>query len=98
VLPLRGGVRIVASGRIRVLEPTEPTFDPPAEFRIDDYLGRSFAVLRGDEGEHHRVRLHFTGASVKYVRERAWHPSQVLVPQTMTPTGVERSRPPTTLR
>jgi predicted DNA-binding transcriptional regulator YafY len=30
----------------------------------------------------HRVRLRFTGEAVKYVRERAWHASQVAEPDS----------------
>ena len=67
-----------APGRIRALEVTGATFEPPADFRIDDYLARSFAVMRGAEGEVHRVRLHFSGEAVRYVRERTWHPSQAV--------------------
>jgi predicted DNA-binding transcriptional regulator YafY len=73
-------VRTFVPARIRALEATGATFDPPADFRIEDYLARSFAVLRGGEGEVHRVRLRFTGEAVKYVRERAWHASQVAEP------------------
>ncbi|MBX6312542.1 MAG: WYL domain-containing transcriptional regulator [Isosphaeraceae bacterium] len=73
---LRGEVRMFVPARIRALEPTEVTFEPPADFRIEDYLARSFTVLRGGDGELHRVRLRFTGEAVKYVRERIWHPSQ----------------------
>jgi len=75
---LRGDVRMFAPGRIRALEVTGATFEPPADFRIDDYLARSFAVMRGGEGEEYRVRLRFTGEAVRYVRERTWHPSQAI--------------------
>jgi predicted DNA-binding transcriptional regulator YafY len=75
---LRGEVRMFAPVRIRSLEATGATFDSPVGFRIEDYLARSFAVLRGGEGDAHRVRLRFRGEAVKYVRERRWHPSQVL--------------------
>jgi predicted DNA-binding transcriptional regulator YafY len=77
---VRDDVLIFAPGRILSLEPTETTFDLPADFRVDAYLSRSFAVLRGGADEVHRVRLRFTGEAVKYVRERTWHPSQVLEP------------------
>jgi predicted DNA-binding transcriptional regulator YafY len=77
---LRGEVRMFHPGRIRSLEPTGTSFTPLPEFRIDDYLARSFGVLRGGDGEVHRVRLRFTGEAVKYVAERTWHPSQVVGP------------------
>jgi len=81
---LRGDVRMFVPARIRSLVATGTTFEAPADFRIDDYLSRSFAVLRGGVGDIHRVRLRFTGDAVKYVRERSWHASQVTEP---TPEG-----------
>ena len=77
---LRGEVRMFVPARIRALEETGATFDLPSDFRIEDYLRRSLTVLRGGEGESYRVRLRFTGVAVKYVRERSWHPDQVLEP------------------
>jgi predicted DNA-binding transcriptional regulator YafY len=76
----RGEVRMFNPTRIRTLEVTEAGFVPPTDFRIDEYLGRSFGVLRGGDGEGHRVRLRFTGEAAKYVPERTWHPSQALEP------------------
>jgi predicted DNA-binding transcriptional regulator YafY len=77
---LRGDVRMFAPSRVRSLELTGATFDAPEGFRIEDYLAGSFCVLRGGAGEAHRVRLRFTGEGAKYVRERTWHPSQVVEP------------------
>lgn len=51
----RGCLRMFAPARIRAAEPTGATFDPPADFRIEDDLAGSFAVLRGGVGESHRV-------------------------------------------
>jgi predicted DNA-binding transcriptional regulator YafY len=75
---VRNEMRMFALGRIRALDEVEATFEPPADFRIKDYLAGAFAVLRGAEGESHRVRLRFTGESVRYVRERVWHPTQTI--------------------
>lgn len=77
---LRGSVRMFAPARVRALEVTGATFVPPEDFRIEEYLGGSFAVLRGGEGESHRVCLRFRGEAVRYVRERTWHPSQEAEP------------------
>lgn len=73
---LRQCVRTFVPARIRSIEAAGAIFDPPAPFDIDAYLADSFAVLRGDGDEAHRVRLRFTGEAVRYVRERRWHPSQ----------------------
>jgi predicted DNA-binding transcriptional regulator YafY len=75
---LRGDVRMFAPGRIRSLEATDLTFDVSPGFRPADYLADTFAVMRGGEGEIHRVLLRFTGEAARYVREREWHPSQRL--------------------
>ena len=75
---LRAEVRMFVPSRIRAAEPTGATFEPPGDFRIDEYLARSFAVMRGADEEVYRVRLRFTGEAVRYVRERTWHSSQTL--------------------
>ena len=81
---LRGATRMFAPTRIRSLELTGMTFEPAADFRINDYLAGALSVLRGAEGELHRVRLRFTGDAVKYVRERTWHASET---SELTPEG-----------
>lgn len=81
---LRGEVRMFVPSRVRSCERTGTVFEPPSTFRIDDYLAASLSVLRGTQGESHRVRLRFTGEAVKYVRERTWHASQTL---SETPDG-----------
>jgi predicted DNA-binding transcriptional regulator YafY len=81
---LRGEVRMFVPSRIRSVGATGITFESSGDFRVDDYLARSFSVLRGAEGEVYRVRLRFTGEAVKYVRERTWHPSQS---SELTPEG-----------
>jgi predicted DNA-binding transcriptional regulator YafY len=77
---LRNEVRMFAAPRVRSLEPTGATFAPPEGFRVDDYLAGSLAVMRGKEGEAYHVLLRFTGGAVRYVAERAWHPSQTAEP------------------
>jgi predicted DNA-binding transcriptional regulator YafY len=73
---LRGEVRMFAPTRIQSMETTGAIFEPPSDFRINDYLAQSFSVLRGAEGESYQVLLRFTGDAIKYVRERTWHASQ----------------------
>jgi predicted DNA-binding transcriptional regulator YafY len=73
---LRGDVRMFSPARIRSVEPTDAAFEIPGDFRIDEYLAGSFSVLRGGADEVYRVRLRFAGPAARYVRERAWHPSQ----------------------
>jgi predicted DNA-binding transcriptional regulator YafY len=66
-----------APGRIRSVRETGERIERPADFRITDYLDRSFKVLRG-EGPARRVRLRFAPEMARYVREKVWHPSQQL--------------------
>jgi predicted DNA-binding transcriptional regulator YafY len=63
-------------GRIRSIELTDTQFSRDESFNIDEYLAGSMSVLRGDGSVRHSVRLRFTGAAVRYVRERLWHPHQ----------------------
>jgi proteasome accessory factor B len=77
----RDEVRMFAPGRVRGLEETGASFSRPDDFRIEDYLAGSMAVLRGDEGEAYRVRLRFAGAAARYVAERTWHSSQAIEEQ-----------------
>jgi predicted DNA-binding transcriptional regulator YafY len=74
----RGDVRMFAPSRIRALSETGETFAAPDGFRVEQFLAGSFGVLRGEAGELHRVHLRFAGEAARYVRERAWHPSQVV--------------------
>jgi predicted DNA-binding transcriptional regulator YafY len=74
----RDGVRMFAPSRIRSLESTDATFEIPGDFRVDEYLDRSFCVLRGASDEVYRIRLRFTGEAAKYVRGRTWHRSQTM--------------------
>lgn len=73
----RREVLMFAPGRIRALHETGAHIERPADFSIENYLGHSFRALRGD-GKTHRVRLRFSPAAARYVRERTWHPSQRL--------------------
>jgi predicted DNA-binding transcriptional regulator YafY len=74
---LREEVRMFAPARIRELTETGETVDRPADFRIADYLDVGFRRMRG-AGPVQTVRLRFTPAAARYIRERAWHPSQKL--------------------
>jgi predicted DNA-binding transcriptional regulator YafY len=74
---LREEVRMFAAGRIRSLRETGERFERPADFRIGDYLDGSFRAMRGS-GPRRRVRLRFTAAAARYVREKEWHPTQRL--------------------
>jgi predicted DNA-binding transcriptional regulator YafY len=75
---LRHRIVVFLVARIRNLKLTDTGFDVPRDFRVDHYLGQAFSIIRGREGELHRIRLCFRGESVRYIKERVWHPSQTL--------------------
>ncbi len=75
---LRKAIKVFLVARVQSLEITDTSFEVPADFHIDDYLGQAFSIIRGGDGESHRIRLRFQGNAARYVRERIWHPSQVL--------------------
>jgi predicted DNA-binding transcriptional regulator YafY len=68
----RDEVLVFALQRVRSVRETGETFDRPAGFRVEDYMGGSFRTVRG-EG-HHRVALRFTPGSAGRVAEKVWHP------------------------
>jgi predicted DNA-binding transcriptional regulator YafY len=76
---LREDVRMFALARIREVEETGETCERPPGFKLADYLDAGFRKFRG-KGRPKTVRLRFHPAAARYVREKAWHPSQKLVP------------------
>jgi predicted DNA-binding transcriptional regulator YafY len=78
---LRRAVRIFRLTRVRSARVLDESFAVPPDFDIEDYLADALGIFRGDDGgRRHRVRLRFTGEAVTYIREKVWHPSQVLEP------------------
>jgi proteasome accessory factor B len=73
----RGGIRTFAGTRVVGSEPTGRSFERPADFDIDRYLGDSFGIF-SREGDFDVV-VRFTPAVAGYIREKRWHPSQSLV-------------------
>jgi predicted DNA-binding transcriptional regulator YafY len=70
----RRDILMFAVQRIRSMRTTTETFDRPADFRLDEYLARSFRAFRGDED--HTVVLRFSPDLARRIGERHWHPSQ----------------------
>jgi predicted DNA-binding transcriptional regulator YafY len=75
----RQAMRMFSAVRIRTARETGETFRPPADFKIDGYLGASFRALRGSG--RHRVLLRFTPAAAGRAGEKVWHKSQTTEPQ-----------------
>jgi predicted DNA-binding transcriptional regulator YafY len=67
--------RLFAVDRIRDLTVLNERFDVPAGFDPETFMQHSFGVFRGDPA---KVVIHFSPDAAGYVREKMWHPSQIL--------------------
>jgi len=76
---LRNAIRLFKVQRVRSVEETGECFRRPADFRAKEFMAESFGTIRGD-GDFHVV-LRFTQAYAGIIREKEWHPGQVLEPQ-----------------
>lgn len=72
----REDIRTFVLGRMQGLKATGQTFVRPKKFSIQDHLKGSFGVFSG-KGSH-TVKIRFDKFSSQLVRERIWHPSQVI--------------------
>ncbi|GAB6273805.1 MAG: WYL domain-containing transcriptional regulator [Peptococcaceae bacterium] len=70
----RQEVRIFALDRIRKFEVLEETFQVKAEFSLEEYLGSSLGIERGEKVEE--VKILFDPEQARWIRERKWHESQ----------------------
>jgi proteasome accessory factor B len=70
----RREILVFAVQRVRSIREEGETFDLPADFRVEDYMGDSFRALRG-EGRY-RVVLRFTPEFAGRIAEKVWHRSQ----------------------
>ncbi|MBX3279720.1 MAG: WYL domain-containing protein [Acidobacteria bacterium] len=69
-----GEVRDFHAGRIRKLEATGRTFEPPEGWNAEEHLKRGFGMFRG--GEPVTVEIEFDAQQAPYARERQFHPTQ----------------------
>lgn len=72
----RQAIRTFAPVRIVKAEPTGKTFQRPSRFQLDLQLRDSFGI-HSREGDY-EVVIQFDEAVSDYIREKRWHPSQVL--------------------
>jgi proteasome accessory factor B len=72
----RGDLRTFVPARIQSVKPTGKTFERTQKFSLEKRLRDSFGVHSG-EGEF-EVVIRFTARAADYIREKKWHPSQVL--------------------
>jgi predicted DNA-binding transcriptional regulator YafY len=62
-----------AVDRIKALEVTQDTFEPPQDSAVEERLSHSFGVFYEEPFD---VAILFSPAQAPYIRERVWHPSQ----------------------
>ena len=72
----RKDLRTFVPARIQSVRPTGKTFERTQKFSLEKRLRDSFGVHSG-EGEFDVV-IRFTARAADYIREKKWHPSQVL--------------------
>jgi predicted DNA-binding transcriptional regulator YafY len=72
----RKDIRNFVPARIQSVKPTGETFARTEKFSLEKRLRDSFGVHSG-EGEF-EVVIRFTPRAADYIREKKWHPSQVL--------------------
>ncbi len=72
----RKDLRTFVPARIQSVKPTGKTFERPQKFSLEKRLRDSFGVHAG-EGEF-EVVIRFSARAADYIREKKWHPSQVL--------------------
>ncbi len=71
-----GDIRMFVPERMSDVAETGKSFNLPADFDYESYMGDAFRVVRG--GRPRRVRLRFTGPLVPFIAERRWHATQRL--------------------
>jgi predicted DNA-binding transcriptional regulator YafY len=73
---LRKDIRTFVPARMVSAKLTGKTFKRPADFSVDKLLRDSFGVMTGKES--HDVSIRFDELVADYIREKIWHPSQIL--------------------
>lgn len=72
---LRQQVRMFALDRIRLLNVTNQTFEPPRDFSLEKFTAHSFGIIQDELVE---VKARFTGLAARWVLDRKWHASQTV--------------------
>ena len=72
----RGSDKTFALSRFGKVAPTGKHFKRPAEFDWRAFSREAFGIAHGEKPE--RIRLLFSAHVATYIRERMWHPRQIL--------------------
>jgi len=74
---LRGDIRLFAVERIESINLLDSRFEIPEGFDAEAFMQSSFGVFQGVPV---KVQIRFSPQAAGYIKERIWHPSQVLTP------------------
>jgi predicted DNA-binding transcriptional regulator YafY len=74
----RKDIRVFAVDRIKQWHLCNARFQLPADFKIEDLMGTSFGVFRGQPVT---VKVYFNPALAEYISEKTWHATQHIEPQ-----------------
>lgn len=75
----RKALRLFLVDRVDKVELLDDRFEVPDEYNAEDLTGSAFGLI---EGETFELRVRFGSAVAHLVRERHWHPSQLIEEQT----------------
>ena len=75
---MRHEIRIFVLDRIKMLHETKETFEVPEDFSLDEFMGQSFGVFKG---EPVRVKIWFSPEVAGYIKEKIWQESQEIQEQ-----------------
>jgi len=75
---LRQSIRLFAVDRIETIKILDEQFEPPVGFDANQFMQVSFGVFRG---EPVIVIIRFSPQIAGYIKEKIWHPNQVLEDQ-----------------
>lgn len=75
---LRQDIRLFALDRVKSLETTDESFEPPDDFDVDELLQSSFGAFLGEPAE---VTIWFSADIAGYIEEKVWHASQEIEKQ-----------------
>jgi len=67
-------IKVFAVSRIQEIKLTNRYYEIPPDFNIKEYFKGSFGIY--ESKEMYDIKLHITGDSVGYVKEKQWHESQ----------------------
>jgi predicted DNA-binding transcriptional regulator YafY len=76
---LRKEIRLFAIDRIKSIALSDDRFEMPDGFDAERFMHKSFGVF---QGEPVKVSIRFSPQAAGYIKEKIWHPSQILEPES----------------